>query len=66
MSQALLIVLGVYLFACYAYGVLLLVRLGTQRTVVRPTSRLESTELVRAAKEELERGDYTEEQRVAA
>ena len=66
MSQALLIILGVYLFACYAYGVLLLVRLGTQRMITRPTSRLEPTELVRAAKQELEQGEFGDEQRVAA
>ena len=66
MSQALLIILGVYLVACYAYGMVLLVRLGTQRTIVRPTSRLEATELVRAAKAELEQGEFGDEQRIAA
>lgn len=62
MSQGLLIILGVYILACYAYGVVLLVRLWMQKTTVRPTSKLEPTELVKAAKQELEQ----EEQRVAA
>lgn len=62
MSQALLIILGVYLLACYAYGMVVLVRLWTTKTVVRPTSKLEATQLVQAAKRELEQG----EQRIAA
>lgn len=62
MSQALLIILGVYLLACYSYGMLVLYRLWSTKTTVRPTSRLESTELVQAAKQELEQ----DEQRVAA
>lgn len=62
MSQALLIILGIYLLACYAYGMFVLLRLWSTKTVVRPTSRLESTELVKAAKQELEQ----DEQRVAA
>lgn len=62
MSQALLIILGIYLLACYAYGIAVLLRLWSTKTVIRPTSRLESTELVKAAKQELEQ----EEQRVAA
>ena len=62
MSQALLIILGIYLLACYAYGMVVLVRLWTQKTVIRPTSKLESTELVKAAKRELEQ----DEQRIAA
>ena len=61
MSQALLIILGVYLLACYAYGMVVLYRLWSTKTIVRPTSKLEPTELVKAAKEELE-----DEQRVAA
>ncbi|MGB0767363.1 MAG: hypothetical protein ACPGYV_06605 [Phycisphaeraceae bacterium] len=44
----------------------LLVRLGTQRRIVRPTSRREPTELVRAARRELEEGKLGDEQRVAA
>ncbi|MFK7790140.1 MAG: hypothetical protein AB8C95_11695 [Phycisphaeraceae bacterium] len=62
MSQALLIILGVYLLACYAYGMMVLVRLWTTKTVVRPTSKLEPTELVRAAQRELDQ----DEQRAAA
>ena len=62
MSQALLIILGVYLLACYAYGMVVLVRLWSKKTVVRPTSKLEPVELVKAAKQELEQ----DEQRVAA
>lgn len=62
MSQALLIILGVYLLACYAYGMVVLVRLWTTRTIIRPTSKLEPTELVRAAKRELEQ----DERRAAA
>lgn len=66
MSQALLVLLGLYLVACYGYGMVLLVRLGTQRRIVRPTSRREPTELVRAARRELEEGKLGDEQRVAA
>ncbi|MBX2850774.1 MAG: hypothetical protein KTR15_03390 [Phycisphaeraceae bacterium] len=62
MSQALLIILGVYLLACYAYGMVVLVRLWSTKTVIRPTSKIEPTELVKAAKQELEQ----DEQRVAA
>ncbi|MEM6504764.1 MAG: hypothetical protein AAF711_04785 [Planctomycetota bacterium] len=62
MSPGLLIFLGAYLLACYAYGMVLLFRLWIQKTAVRPTSKLEPTELVRAAKQELEQ----EEKRVAA
>ncbi len=62
MSQALLIILGIYLLACYAYGMVVLVRLWSTKTVIRPTSKLESTQLVQAAKQELER----DEQRIAA
>lgn len=62
MSQALLIVLGVYLLACYAYGMVVLVRLWSQKTVVRPTSKLEAPELIRAAKQEMDQ----EDQRIAA
>ena len=66
MSQVLLIILGVYLAACYAYGMYVLVRLVMTPTVTRPTSRMEPTELARAAKAELEQGEYGEEQRIAA
>lgn len=66
MSQFLLIILGVYLFACYAYGMYVLVRIGTTRTIVRPTSRQEPTELIRNAKQELEEADFSDEQRIAA
>ena len=62
MSQALLIILGAYLLACYAYGMVVLVRMWTTKAVVRPTSKLEATQLVQAAKKELEQ----DEQRVAA
>jgi hypothetical protein len=62
MSPALLIILGVYLLACYAYGMVVLYRLWSKNTVVRPTSKLEPVELVKAAKQELEQ----DEQRVAA
>lgn len=62
MSQALLIILGVYLLACYAYGMVVLVRLWSTKTVLRPTSKLEAPELIRAAKQELEQ----DEQRIAA
>ena len=61
MSQALLIILGVYLLACYAYGMVVLYRLWSTKTIIRPTSKLEPTELVKAAKQELE-----DEQRIAA
>lgn len=66
MSQVLLIVLGVYLAACYGYGMYLLIRLGTTKSVIRPTSRQEPTELARAARQELEDNGYEEEQRIAA
>ena len=67
MSQVLLIVLGVYLTACYAYGVYLLVRLAMTRTVLRPTSRQEPTELARAARAELDQHlEPAGEQRIAA
>lgn len=62
MSQALLMTLGVYLLACYAYGMVLLYRMWSTRGIVRPTSKVEPNELIRAAKQELEQ----EEQRVAA
>lgn len=62
MSQALLILLGLYLLACYAYGMVVLVRLWSQKTVIRPTSKLEATQLIKAAKQELDQ----EEQRIAA
>ena len=62
MPQALLIILGIYLIGCYAYGVVLLFRLWSTKGVVRPTSMLEPRELVKAAKQELEQ----DEQRVAA
>ena len=61
MPLALLIILGVYLLACYAYGMVVLYRLWSTKTIVRPTSKLEPTELVKAAKQELE-----DEQRIAA
>ena len=67
MSQVLLIILGVYLAACYCYGMYVVVRLLTTRTVVRPTSRREPTELAREARAELEQdGFYDDEQRIAA
>lgn len=67
MSQVLLISLGVYLAACYAYGVYLVLRLLTTRTVTRPTSRAEPTELCRAARAELQLDDVaTEHNRIAA
>lgn len=66
MSQFLLIVLGVYLAACYVYGMVVLVRLVMTPTVTRPTSRVEPTELVRAAKAELEQGEFGDDQRIAA
>lgn len=69
MSQVLLIVLGVYLAACYVYGVYLVLRLATTRTVIRPTSRREPTELAREARRELEleeAGMFPEEKRIAA
>jgi len=62
MPQALLIVLGVYLLACYAYGMAVLFRLWTTKRIVRPTSKMEPKQLVKAAKQELEQ----EEQRIAA
>ena len=62
MSQVLLIILGVYLLACYAYGMLLLYRLWSTKTIVRSTSKLETTQLIQAAKQELEQ----DEQRIAA
>lgn len=62
MSQALLIILGIYLLACYAYGMVVLFRLWSQKTGVRPTSKLEATQLIKAAKQELDQ----EEQRIAA
>lgn len=62
MPQALLIILGVYLLACYAYGMVVLFRLWSTKGIVRPTSKLEPRELVKAAKQELEQ----EEQRIAA
>lgn len=62
MPQALLIILGIYLLACYAYGMVVFYRLWTSKAVVRPTSKLEPTELIRAAKQELEQ----DEQRIAA
>ena len=67
MSQVLLIMLGVYLAACYAYGMYVLVRLAMTRTVLRPTSRQEPTELARVAREELaEQLEPQGEQRIAA
>lgn len=67
MPQVLLLLLGIYLVACYAYGVFTLVRLLTARKVVRPTSRREPTELARAAMAELDRDPaYADKQRVAA
>ena len=62
MPQALLILLGIYILACYVYGMVVLYRLWSTKGIVRPTSKLESNELIKAAKQELER----EEQRVAA
>ena len=67
MSQVLLIALGVYLAACYAYGMYLAVRLLLTRTVLRPTSRREPTELAREARVQLEQDEgRIEEQRIAA
>jgi hypothetical protein len=67
MSKVLLIGLGVYLGACYLYGVYLLLRLMTTRTIARPTSRAEPTELCRAARAELQLDDAVEDaQRLAA
>ena len=67
MSQVLLIGLGLYLAACYAYGMLLVVRLLKTRTIIRPTSRQEPHELARAARIELSKdGTLPDERRVAA
>lgn len=67
MSQALLIILGIYLAGCYAYGIYLLIRLVMSKTIVHPTSRQEPTKLARAARVELEQeGIFQDEQRVAA
>ncbi|MFN3167011.1 MAG: hypothetical protein ACE37H_08110 [Phycisphaeraceae bacterium] len=67
MSNVLLIGLGVYLAACYLYGMVLLLRLMTTRTTIRPTSRAEPTELCRVARAELELDDAAaDEQRLAA
>lgn len=69
MTQVLLIVLGVYLSACYAYGMYVLYRVAKTRTRHRPTSRLDATDLVRAARAELpDQGAVHEEEetRVAA
>jgi hypothetical protein len=62
MSQALLIILGVYLLACYGYGMFVLYRLWSTKQVVRPVSKLDAPELVKAAKQELDQ----EKQRIAA
>ena len=62
MSQALLIILGLYLAGCYAYGMVVLYRLWSTRGIVRPTSKMEPKELIKAAKQELEQ----DEQRIAA
>jgi len=67
MSKVLLIGLGVYLGACYLYGVYMLLRLMTTRTIARPTSRAEPTELCRVAREQLQMDDaVADEQRLAA
>jgi hypothetical protein len=67
MSKVLLIGLGVYLAACYLYGLFLLLRLVTTHTIARPTSRAEPTELCRAAREQLQMDDaVADEQRLAA
>lgn len=65
MAQVLLVVLGVYLAACYGYGMYLVLRLVMSPGAVRPTPMLESMELVRKAKRELE-VDFPEDQRIAA
>jgi len=62
MSQALLIILGVYLAGCYAYGMAVLLRLWSTKGVARPTSKVEPKELIKAAKQELDQ----DEQRIAA
>lgn len=62
MSKALLLVLGLYLLACYGYGVVVLVRLWAKRVVVRPTSKPDSPGLIKPSKHELEQ----DEQRLAA
>lgn len=68
MSTVLLIVLGVYLAGCYAYGMYLMVRLLRTPKTIRPTARLETTELVNAARAELHQQDTAaaQETRVAA
>ena len=67
MSQVLLIVLGLYLAGCYAYGLYVLARLFMVRSVHRPTSRQEPKELARAARAELtEDGTLADDQRLAA
>ena len=63
MSQVLLIGLGVYLAACYVLGMALLLRLLMTRTIIRPTSRAEPTELCRVARKELQLDDELPEQR---
>lgn len=67
MSQALLIGLGLYLAGCYAYGMVLLLRLVVSPPLIRPTSRAEPTELCRVARAELELdGEVSDAQRIAA
>lgn len=66
MSSFLLIVLGVYLAACYLYGMYVVMRLLMVRTTIRATSRQEPTELIAAARAELERNEFPDERRVAA
>ena len=67
MSNVLLIFLGIYLTGCYAYGMYLMVRLLRTPKTIRPTSRLETTELVSAARAELQQEASSEqEHRIAA
>ena len=67
MSQVLLIGLGVYLALCYLYGMYVLMRLLTTRTLIRPTSMREPTELCRAARAELQLDEeLPQKHRVAA
>ena len=53
MTLYLLIALGVYLSACYAYGIYVLYRVAKTKTIVRPTSQMDKSELARVARSQL-------------
>lgn len=69
MAPYLLIALGVYLAACYVYGIYVLFRLWRAKSVSRATSTLEPADLARAARIALpdqDEAEQSQDTRIAA